>query len=403
MPRGQLVLLVCALSLLASAARAEDLPAGDHEKLPLIVLTPRGDVSKPVITRILTQSVEVLRAKTSLRPVEVSAEAVDACRGRLYCLVRASQATSSTTTRGRRAHYVAVISVLASANQADRLSAMLIDTARAWEEVEAGGTDDELEARLNERAVIVRPSSALAADDAQADAYVRRLFTQDFRGAFENAGYWEPYGSIELSFDRGDATVMIDGQVVGVARQGTTRVTELFAGDRKVRVEKPGFEPYESVVQVREGAAVPLVVELREERASPLGHWGGLAAGASMIIAGSALTIWGATGDVNVESICLVTSGATDQNKAEVCGRGPLMLRFGYRPPGESNERASYGSGPLIAPLGYSLVLAGGLTVLGALLWEEEEGFPWRSLLIGAGAGLLTYGVSELVVGSSPD
>ena len=56
--------------------------------------------------------------------------------------------------------------------------------------------------------------------------------------------------------------------------------------------------------------------------------------------------------------------------------------------------------GVLLVPLGYSLMMAGGSAGLGTWLIEKES--PWWSVGAGLIVGVLSYGLSEMLDGSSP-
>lgn len=81
---------------------------------------------------------------------------------------------------------------------------------------------------------------------AEADGYLRELRRQ--------------VGHLSLITDVDGAAVQVDGEPRG--RTPLARALVVRAGERRVRIEKPGFVPRESVVAVAAGAEEPLTVHL---------------------------------------------------------------------------------------------------------------------------------------------
>jgi hypothetical protein len=59
-------------------------------------------------------------------------------------------------------------------------------------------------------------------------------------------------------------------------------------------------------------------------------------------------------------------------------------------------------SGILLAPLGYSIFGAGATWSLGTLLLGEGDDVPWIPLAAGIAVGVVAYGLSAILNGSSP-
>lgn len=395
----------------ASAAESSGvLTAKDRQKLALVVLTPRGEVAKPVISQLLELTTEALRPVTNLEPVEVSVtDKLRECKGRLKCIapLAAIELERSLPMAGQltdRPLYVLVISVLAQEGEPDRLTAILLN-AREVEAIKHANpnlSDEEQESLVSEspKAVLASPASALSQNEEQARRYVERLIDQDFRTVFTSFGNWEPYGTIELVTTVDAATVMLDGQTIGVARGGVTRIEQVAGGKRALRVETSGAAPFETQVVVEPQGVVRVEAELEEagsggNLARDLTFWGGLAIAAG----GAALTVYG----VAAQSSAVYTSNCLEVAGAPGCGSGREFLRFGFRTEADIKDAFAEdpnGGGPMIAPFGYSLVAAGGAMAAGTLLLKDRPELWWVPIVGGAALFAASYGLSAALDGS---
>ena len=77
-----------------------------------------------------------------------------------------------------------------------------------------------------------------------------------------NAGYaWDSVGTLMLTTFPERARVKLDGTSIGAANY--LGPIQLPAGDHTLRIEAPGYEPYEAVLRVDSPVAQDLEVRLR--------------------------------------------------------------------------------------------------------------------------------------------
>ncbi|MCC7383334.1 MAG: hypothetical protein IT384_15970 [Deltaproteobacteria bacterium] len=115
------------------------------------------------------------------------------------------------------------------------------------------------------------------------------------------------------------------------------------------------------------------------------------AAGVAAAVVGVALIATAVAAPGAVRPACFPSPGSS-------CG--PVeFLRFGYTTEAEVRSSAfaatANGRGPMIAPLGYSLLLTGATWLTGAILSDTDELPFWVSIPAGLAAGGLAYGLTE--------
>lgn len=105
------------------------------------------------------------------------------------------------------------------------------------------------------------PDTQLPPQPAQAGHGRSAASGAEGAGAVPAAG-----GALSVRVQPDAAEVLIDGETWGAAASGTRLVVTVAAGRHRVEVRMPGYETFETDVEVAPGATVPLNVSLRPNR-----------------------------------------------------------------------------------------------------------------------------------------
>ena len=223
--------------------------------------------------------------------------------------------------------------------------------------------------------------------DGALDRAFERLWNAQ-RERFLMRGLWWPNGSVRLQTRwLPPFSVTVDNGPVRTATAATVVLPRLAEGQHQVRIET-------SEVQVERTVTVPMgrqavlhvnaeVTARSDDDDRPALLWTGVgvaAVGAAIVVAGLVVPV-----KSELVQIC-----AAD----ETCDEPQRFARssdyFSAR------ETADGGSGPLVVPLGYSLMATGGAWSLTALLSDEPR-VPWWAIVLGTVVGGAAYGISEAV------
>jgi hypothetical protein len=356
-------LVALSLAMLLSA-QVSVLDAGEREFFALISDAPSE------VTHHVTGA---FHRHTDLAPILIAAEAIEGCSGSPVCLVLRVRAELSK----RNASFLAVMST-----SAGRTSAVLIDLDEALRCADGGGDDEAIAQCATDRALL---ATRLPEQIGEASAWVEALVGETFRPALEKAGHWEPYGSIDMTIDRSDALVSLDGKPLGRAT-GNARIESVRPGARKVELEHPEAQPFEAALEVRRGQVASIDVVLESNAGTHLARtltlWSGVGIGAI----GIGLSIWAAVASASARDHYCVGDECSGSDFSTIGDLTRTGDRLG-RPEG----------GVLALPLGYSIAGAGAAFSLGALFIGEDEELPWIAWLVGVGVGGLAYGISAAV------
>lgn len=377
------------LALLA-ALGAEDNTLNAAEKKPVgvLLITPTGNVGSTSSSEIIRIVAGLFAAHTDFAPAVIEPVSVAQCRGRLACFAE------SIALQTTGAEHLLVLSNLTGKNAPDRLSALFFDVVAARKIIaeaprDAEDADLELEARLADGAVLARPKMALLPNAEATRAYFQKLFEEELRPSLERIGHWEPYGTIELAVEEPGFAIELDGRAIGATKAAPAKITGVWPGKRSLRLQHPRFEPYATEVTVSRGDLSSLTPDLKikagpESTVRSAIFWGGLVLAAG----GTALTAIAVTrADSSTEMFCVGAPGADCADRTAFVRSSPA----GDPPQFAEGARSS---GFLLGPAGYSLVAAGGVMALLAVLFEDSQRFPWIELAAGVGAGALSYGLS---------
>jgi len=195
-----------------------------------------------------------------------------------------------------------------------------------------------------------------------------------------------PRGQIALQIDRADLAVHLNGLLIGHSKVGVLNVEGLLAGNYEIQLMGDAIEPLSKSITLAAGQSRELALQTKSRSQSPLKTIL-MVSGSSAIVAGIGMTTWAmhqseSTSDV----LCLKPKGAD----TSACGMGQEFLRF----PGANSGTDPNGGSVRIAPLGYSLALAGGTWLAGSLIAPDEEPAQWLIVAAGVVASAVSYGLS---------
>jgi hypothetical protein len=129
--------------------------------------------------------------------------------------------------------------------------------------------------------------------------------------------------------------------------------------------------------------------------------WGGLGVAA----AGLAFTAIAIGYQVSSEVVVRCAARQADVGK---CGAGGEFLALFPAPTKslQATQQDPFQTDPnsgklLIAPLGYSLMAAGGIMTAGSLFFSDRGEFPWIPLVAGVLVGSASYGISAALNGKT--
>lgn len=388
-----------------------------QERFPLAFLlsTPTGEVANISSSETIRMVSEIIDQRTNFFLQIAEAQTVTDCRGRLACLVRQSRPDynregmileSGTLVpfsehirdlQQRKAVYPRFMLILSNVTlpgQADRLSAVMIDTDIALEYFHSASREDpewerDTDARINEYAVVFGPQRAQVKSPAEAQKFVRDLFSEGLGPVLEKTNHWEPYGTVELNINAEGVGINLDGVSIGTTRKGLTRLEKVTSGPRRLSFDDPAFEPYSTELVVERNQIVRADIDLRRKNnnASFLRDavfWGG----SGMVVLGTGLAVWSAArSDSSVSTYCFDAPGAG-------CRAQSQFQSLNYDAAAASMGKDPNPDGLLLAPFGYSIAITGLAFALGTYLLGDDTDVPWIPLVAGVALGAASYGLS---------
>jgi hypothetical protein len=344
---------VLAFALALIGAQVIDLQP--HETLLLVRMSPKG--LEPLLPSERLFRVADVAMGERARFALVSPEQAGVDEAALAeCELDRRLSCWAAGVRGKADRLLVVSMVEAKEGSAD-VTSFLVDVAHS-----EGKSENE----IFEKTIIVNETLRIE-DDAEFESYFRKLI--------ESLVPPKATGAIEIAGVVGTVSILLDGMAIGVASTGRTTIQGVAPGGHEVVLRHPdtGHVILSEQILVR-ADAIARVNEFREPPSHPL----------------RTVTIWSGVG-------------------VAVVGVGVLVAALALAPSAESvtpcpgsgcvseNERRFYRpGGVLLAPLGYSLIGAGGVAGLGAALIEEDL---WIALSIGAGIvlGATAYGISAAI------
>ena len=381
-----MVALTALAALLALAPAESRRSAAEHRPLSFVFVSiPRnGEYPKVRAPEVLSALREVARARTSLDPVELPDASTRSCVRpraednpvRLGCLVQV--ALTSAQDQAHAAELL-LLFVATPDKKNDRLSALMIDVKIAHQILEAYRDDPEAaELALLERAVWSESGTWTAAGARSLRHGVEGLFDQTLKGPLTARGHWQGLGRarIVVSVDR--AALTIDGRPLGTLSAGANLVEALWPGARQIELRHPDFLPSTQTLEVQAGATHELRIQLiqRPSATARIFRQTAIWTGAGLCAAGLGILIYSF---VKPAQFVLCDEGM------DCDAAGP------FKTFGSDDQR-----GVPVAPLGYSLLLTGGVWSLGSWLFASDQRVPWVEALVGLGAGAVAFSGSAL-------
>lgn len=326
--------------------------------IAIVLAAPSGQAGAVSRTDVLTAVGDVLVEQKNLRPVEVDPAIVTECEGSVRCIGRARPPETSL---------VLVVAHLTYPGMQDQLTLTLLDRDAIRGEVSIAKVDPE---RLSKQLT--------AAIDDLADV-------------FKALGVRPDWGQVQVRAPVG-AVIEIDGEHAALTTADSTKIDRVKPGEHLVEIKHPDYEVHQSRIRVAPSGLTELDAQLlrHPEDHSIARHvvtWSGLGVAA----AGLGFVLYAVAAPRGRTDLCLANSGD--------CSGGLQFLRFGAVS-GEPFDDPN-GSGPMIAPLGYSLVAGGVVTALSTFFFGSDADMPWWQPLVGLVAGVIPYAISEAVDGTS--
>jgi len=415
---GRLVAGAVVLLSAASTAAAPPIEAtvdvAERVPLALVLSTPKGASLRTSWSDVIRTTADSIEQSTDF-DVDLVTAPFDRCEGRLACIVRMVRPDyDRDRLRGSDgllepfdrylerldAHayprFLVYIVIIATPN-ADRVGGLLLDTDEALRLIHTADRRDAdwqeaVEAEIKDRAVRATTRFVELRGVQHASRTMEEIFTRDLRAAFEEAGHWQPYGALILEGPLDNAEVELDGRSIGRGSGQRTRFEGVRAGSRTLTVRHPDRAPYEIAVVIPRAGVVTL--EYDAERlitggpATTAVTWSGVGlAAVGAIITGVSLALAASSPRV----VCPLPDGASRKS----CGTGSEWKTLTATDGGDPNP-----SGLLAAPLGLSLIGAGGSFAIGGALSDGPD-FPWIPVVVGVVLGGVTYGVAAALDGDS--
>ena len=380
--------------------------------MAFVLSNPTGDLARTSRSEIIRIVSALLRKNTDLDADVVDPSLLKECKGRLTCLalkVRRDYQRSALALGSNRylpfrehvrrlrkagvdyARFLLVVSNITAPGQADRISAVMVDTDIAlqlYHDASRTRPDwaSEVEVRINNGAVVAEPVRRQVQTTAETEAYLTDLFEKHFRRALEETRHWQPYGDLVLECPSPGLAVEVDGTPLGTTQAGTTHVVGLRPGAHTIALNHPDYAPAKAVVTVQRQQTARISLDPERTAGSKDGLRLALIwTGAAVAAAGAGVLTYGVTTqDADLTVTCIENT----------CPSSNRFITFDYDPAQADEMPLGINpSGIMIAPLGYSLIGTGAAWSLGALLTGEDD-IPWIALVAGAVVGGLSYGLS---------
>lgn len=223
--------------------------------------------------------------------------------------------------------------------------------------------------------------------DGAVTTLLERLWDER-QGHFERRGLWWPNGSIRIETEWVPPfQVAIDDESSRTSTAATIRLRPMAAGTHTVRLVSSDAQIERKVTVEMGRQAILHIDEPGVSTASPYDARPALLwTGVGVAVLGAGVAIAGLAAPVQGERIQLCSANEPNCDRA-----APFARMSDYF---SARTRADDGDGPLVVPLGYSLVVTGLAWSLISLLYDEPD-VPWWSVVLAAGLGGLAYGISE--------
>jgi hypothetical protein len=406
----------------ADEPSTEAINAQDRVPLAFLLNTPTGEVANTSSSEIIRIVSNYLGGHTNFFLQVADPNLATDCRGRVSCLVLAVRSDYNRMAlireeggvvpykehladlarkKQQHARYLLVLANVTAEGQADRLSAVLVDTDIALDRYHAASRqseawEKEVEAGINESAVLAGPTRGELRSPAEAKTFLELFISRECSRVFESSDNWEPYGTLLLNTPHAGVGITLDGVALGTTRAGQTTVANVTPGTRKLTLEHPDFKTYSAEVSVErhKTSNVDLDLQRSASAGAPLARRVVTWSGAGVAAVGAAvLALAIARQRSDLTTGCFLMPGSPCRTTSQF----QTLNYDSSRTTGDLNP-----SGIMTAPLGYSMIATGGVWSLGTLLAGDDADFPWIQFIAGLGVGIATYAISAVANGSSP-
>lgn len=359
----------------SGSGSVEILSGTPRAPLMLLIGAPRGGAASTSTEEVRALILERIEADTAFYPVFLEEKLLVDCRGAIGCIVDRLPAEASR---------LMLLVALVDRAEGARLDVTLVDVPRAAGIASASRGDENVEVEIAQSAVLARRATLPLADVAELANSVREMFESQIRPLLEAEGKWRPFGALEIYSDRPGLELSIDGRAIGATQLGATRVADVSIGTRTIVVRDALGVEHAGVAEVR--ASSVSIVDLRAAAAPQVGRAVALWTGVGVAVVGAVITgIAASSAASRPQVICFrgAPDCTEDQSSFATAGATYGGGLAAPRNPG----------GVLLAPLGLSLVAAGGVSSLGIALFDDSDRVPWVEMLVGVVAGAATYGL----------
>jgi hypothetical protein len=391
-----------ALASIADARAEETLKKPDYsasERIPikLAILTPSKAFASTSLSEIIRLADSVVVEKTDLTVEPIDLLVPEGQQKFTWLVRRARPDYEPTRPELQQKTFDAIRTTLRSAarppakflvivsvrkfDAKDRLSAILLDTDEALHCIYDGehpmdGTPDTpdkdtaIEDCIVHYAVRANPEPE-SVDEAGVQAYLRKLFLEEFRPEFEARGDWDPYGQLAIEGTQPGIRIDIDHRAIGTTKPVHTIVGAISAGPHTVVLSgDPRYEPAEQLVTIERGKVEYVTIDLAKRKSVVVRTMRGVVtwSGVGLAVAGAAITGYALEQAATQpkQLVCI------PQCSSQFIGAG--VNRSSMPTAGNPNM------GIPLAPLGYSLGAMGLVWALGTPFLSDDDSIPWLPL-----------------------
>lgn len=315
--------------------------------MTLIVLSPTGRMTQSTTSELYRVTAALARAHTGYAvAIYDDAAAITACHGNVGCLVSAVH-----TARADR--YILILSVSATGDEKDRLTAILIDGEAALKLA----AEKAEESKLFEGSVRAKPEPIILAEPEDVEPALAKIMAQQLQPVLGGAAL----GAIEVECALDGAELQLDGTMVGVTHKGANVIADVRAGKRQLRVAHPKYALYSRELDVEPNTTAKVTAQLIElETPADTIRTVSLWSGAGVAALGAVLAIVGILNARSDSIVCV--GGGADRSACDAAMRVAVD-----RPASELAPNVLPEDGSIMLPLGVGMLI-GGAAISGASL-----------------------------------
>ncbi len=200
------------------------------------------------------------------------------------------------------------------------------------------------------------------------------------RTSLTKKGRWKRYGRVKIEGVRTGTHLTVDGLPKGTIPAGVLLLKNVEPGERNISLSLEGYSPWNRKFNLVAGASLTLQPEF-ETRGL---HLGMLYTGAALAAVGLGFALWAIVDAARLGG----------QNIGHGQMPAPRFRTFAELANNPTRGSLESRGAVLVAPLGYSLMISGGMWSLGTWLHKGKSWVRWVLLATGAVLGATSYAVS---------